>query len=366
MTNYDTSEKQSTSGNIVNTIVIIGAGLSGLVAADALRTISAPYRREIHVLEARNRVGGRLLSIELPQSPMIDLGATWIWPQENPQLDKLASMLHVHKISEGGGAYRFEGGSQTLANKLAESLHANDNVSLHLQCKVQSISKSLSTDRIKVSFHDNSSRQGKKIIADTVFIACPLRLAQEQISFEPLLDDKLTAAMASSRTWMAQQGKFVVAYESAFWKTSHRLYWERANIDGPLDVIFEHGNAIWGFLSNKKRWRSLEKAERKNQVLLQLRDILGDQAMSPIATFEQDWSREDSTCSALDATEEQPWKHPVYSNHTLFSRGYWKSSLWFIGSETSSTNGGFMEGAVEAASSRVQQYISSTNGNQEF
>ena len=110
----------------------------------------------------------------------------------------------------------------------------------------------------------------------------------------------------------------------------------------------------------------MDKAERKNQALLQLRDILGDQAMSPIATFEQDWSREDSTCSTLDATEEQPWKHPVYSNHTLFSRGYWKSSLWFIGSETSSTNGGFMEGAVEAANSRVQQYISPTNGNQEF
>ena len=361
MTKYDTSENQSNSGNTVNTIVIIGAGLSGLVAADALRNRIDPCRREIYVLEARNRVGGRLLSIELPQSPKIDLGATWIWPEENPQLDKLASMLHVHKISEGDGAFRFEDGSQTIANKLSELLHASDNVSICLQCKVHSISKTLPTGKINVSFHNSSSKQDKTIVADTVFIACPPRLAQEQISFEPILDETLTAAMKFSRTWMAQQGKFVVAYESAFWKNPRRFYWERTYSDGPLDVFFEHGNAIWGFLSNKQRWRSLDQAERKNQALLQLREILGDQAMSPIAVFEQDWSQEVSTCSTLDSAEAQPWKHPVYKYHSLFSHGYWKSSLWFIGSETSGTNGGFMEGAVEAANSRVQQYLNATH-----
>ena len=54
-------------------VVVIGAGISGLAVADQL--IRAGI--SVTVLEARDRVGGRLLG-----SPF-DLGASWFWPRES-------------------------------------------------------------------------------------------------------------------------------------------------------------------------------------------------------------------------------------------------------------------------------------------
>lgn len=54
--------------------VIIGAGLAGLVAAGQL--VSAG--RDVVVLEARERVGGRIESLVLADGTVVDLGAQWI------------------------------------------------------------------------------------------------------------------------------------------------------------------------------------------------------------------------------------------------------------------------------------------------
>ncbi len=56
--------------------IIIGAGLSGLAAAYALK--QAGWR--VTVLEARNRIGGRVLSYSFPQSPNLvcEQGGEWI------------------------------------------------------------------------------------------------------------------------------------------------------------------------------------------------------------------------------------------------------------------------------------------------
>ncbi|WP_227939492.1 flavin monoamine oxidase family protein [Alkalihalobacillus deserti] len=57
-------------------VVIIGAGLSGLSSALELNKQKIPFV----VLEARNRAGGRIHSINLEGDVPIDLGAQWISP----------------------------------------------------------------------------------------------------------------------------------------------------------------------------------------------------------------------------------------------------------------------------------------------
>ena len=56
--------------------VVIGAGFAGLAAADRLREAGA----EVTVLEARDRVGGRVHSRRLENGAVIELGAEFILP----------------------------------------------------------------------------------------------------------------------------------------------------------------------------------------------------------------------------------------------------------------------------------------------
>jgi monoamine oxidase len=58
-------------------VVVIGAGLAGLAAADELRRAGA----ELSVLEARDRVGGRVWSRRLPNGAVVEMGAEFILPR---------------------------------------------------------------------------------------------------------------------------------------------------------------------------------------------------------------------------------------------------------------------------------------------
>jgi polyamine oxidase len=64
----------------VERVVVVGAGIAGLTVANALTHAGA----ECLVLEARDRIGGRLHTVDLAGSP-VDLGGSWIhMPGGNP------------------------------------------------------------------------------------------------------------------------------------------------------------------------------------------------------------------------------------------------------------------------------------------
>jgi polyamine oxidase len=61
-------------------VIVVGAGIAGLTVANALVAAGV----ECLVVEARDRIGGRLCTAELAGHP-VDLGASWIHsPVGNP------------------------------------------------------------------------------------------------------------------------------------------------------------------------------------------------------------------------------------------------------------------------------------------
>jgi monoamine oxidase len=88
-------------------VVVIGAGLAGLVAARELTAHGA----SIVVLEARDRVGGRVLNHELGEGKIVEVGGQWIGPTQD-RLAALARQLGVETFPthvEGDNVLEYRG-----------------------------------------------------------------------------------------------------------------------------------------------------------------------------------------------------------------------------------------------------------------
>ena len=77
------------SASVRKRVVIVGAGIAGLGAAVALRNAGF----EVIVVEARNRIGGRIhSSMRWPDLP-VDLGASWIHGTKGNPVEALARQV---------------------------------------------------------------------------------------------------------------------------------------------------------------------------------------------------------------------------------------------------------------------------------
>lgn len=75
-------------------IAIIGAGISGLAAAQAL----AKNGREVVIFEARDRIGGRIWTSQALGVPL-DLGASWIHGVDGNPLTAMADALGLKRVT---------------------------------------------------------------------------------------------------------------------------------------------------------------------------------------------------------------------------------------------------------------------------
>jgi monoamine oxidase len=93
----EAAEAATTSGSLPSSVdvVVVGGGLSGLVAARNL----VANGKSVVVLEARDRVGGRLLNHTLQGGSVIESGGAFVGPTQNHIL-ALAKQLKVETFKE--------------------------------------------------------------------------------------------------------------------------------------------------------------------------------------------------------------------------------------------------------------------------
>ena len=76
-------------------VIVIGAGFAGLGAAHALRDADV----NVVVLEARDRIGGRVHTVPIGDGVVADAGAAWLQQHSNNSLARLAEQLGIVTVA---------------------------------------------------------------------------------------------------------------------------------------------------------------------------------------------------------------------------------------------------------------------------
>ncbi|HEX2699247.1 MAG TPA: FAD-dependent oxidoreductase, partial [Acidimicrobiales bacterium] len=76
-------------------VLVVGAGLAGLCAAQDV----VAEGRSVLVVEARPRVGGRMMTVTADNGAWFDVGATWHWSDQH-EVQALATLLGIEAFPE--------------------------------------------------------------------------------------------------------------------------------------------------------------------------------------------------------------------------------------------------------------------------
>lgn len=337
-------------------IIIIGGGLSGLTLAYLLskKNIKAT------VLEASPRLGGRIQTIHGNLKTPLELGATWfsemhpnllalideLGLQKYPQFSKGISLFQTKSFEPPqqfyvpeaeNPSYRLKGGTQCLIDALAEKISFEN---IQLSTKVVAIKESENSLQIETA-------NGENLTANKVVLCLPPQLVSTTIRFSPELPLGFSKLLPTVQTWMAGAIKFVLEYEKPFWRSndySGMLY----SHAGIVTEMYDHTNfeenkfGFTGFLNGAAS--SYSQAVRKETVLQQLSELLGNEILKPAFYADKIWTDE------YVLSENQLIYRPHQNNgHPLLQQPYMNGKLYFSGTETASEFSGYMEGAVIAA-----------------
>jgi len=344
-------------------IIIIGAGLSGLLTAYRLKQEGIPFK----ILEARTRIGGRINTVSKTNDTPLEMGATWFGDHHKHLLSILEEleMEYFEQFMKGTvffqpfstspaesiqiptqpPSYRISGGTSNLINTLYKKLDEKD-VLLN-----QSVSKIQFKDRSVKVFTEKEVFEGDKVI-----LALPPKLWAKNIHFEPKLPQDLMDVALQTHTWMEDSIKIGLTYNQAFWEEKN-LSGTLFSNTGPITEFYDHCNharnkyALCGFINSA--YKQLDAATRKAKVIEQVKNVFGEQAEDFLDYEECVWSREEHT---FTASNNDLFPHQNNGN-SIFGKDYMDGRLLISSSEAASEFPGYMDGAVLIANTIVRKII---------
>lgn len=337
----------------IEEIVIIGGGLAGLTTAYGLEKTGIPYL----LLEARERIGGRVHTIATPTGATIEMGATW-FAEKHVHLMRLIRELEVPYQHQYTGTrvlydyanpgrtaqlfevptsneaqYLFTDGSQSLINALYQKL---DPKRIQSGQKVQKLNFG---ERFVTIFTDKGEIRARRVIN-----TLPPNLFVNAIQITPALPSKLMEIARSTHTWMGESIKAGLEYTEAFWR-KHEIGSLLSQF-GPAQELHDHhhvgkeGNVLKGFIHSNLH--SEGRKEREDKVMEQMRFYFGSD-LADATYFEKDWQSDPLTYHPYES-DVMPHQ---YNGHPLYRESYFDDRLYFAGSETAQAFPGYLDGAVE-------------------
>lgn len=356
-------------------VAVIGAGLAGLYACRLLRAAGVDFV----LLEARNRAGGRILTVDAtgePSADGFDLGPSWYWPAMQPAMAKLVEELGLpafgqnsdgdvifERISrepsqryrgvfQGQSSMRLVGGTGALVRALSRDLPSSSVLTNTRVTKMV-----LGADAVELTAVSGTGRVDR-LNAPHVIAALPPRLLEGSVSFTPSIEETTARRWRGTPTWMSQHAKFVALYDRPFWWMAG-LSGTAQSMVGPMFEMHDAttasgGAALFGLvgISAEERFALGEDALAR-ACLDQFTRIFGHEARFPRATLLKDWAADPLTATSADrgmsgylVPSDQPWV-----------TGAWQERLALGGSETSPVEPGYLAGAVVAAERAVTRTL---------
>ncbi|WP_024772061.1 flavin monoamine oxidase family protein [Aquimarina macrocephali] len=343
-------------------VLIIGAGLTGLLLAYKLKKSSISFK----IIEARSRIGGRIHTILTNDETPIEMGATWIGIQHQELLKVLEELKlpvfeqfmkgtalfeslsttppqQIQLPSDQQPSYRIQGGTIALINTLASSLTKKE---LILNEKITGISYSKNEFEINTANHNYHAHK----VVSTV----PPMLLVNTIQFNPSLPDNIIEIANNTHTWMGDAIKFGISYKRPFWKENKYSGTVFSNV-GPITELYDHSDnrntkyALKGFLQNEMHLET--EKNRKSKVIHQLQKLFGNDALEYTLYKEKIWRKDSNTFK-----DSQHFIFPHQNNgHSVYQNEFFDDNLFIAGAETAIQFGGYMEGAVKSAQSIYQK-----------
>lgn len=337
-------------------IAIIGAGLTGLTLAYLLKDLGL----KVVLLEARDRIGGRIITLRPEGQASLEMGATW-FGKKHTRLTDLLQDLKLETFPQELGetaiyeymstsppqlvslpeneepSYRIKGGTSSLIHALADHLEEDQ---FYLGRKVEQVFATETGLKICTG--------QENFLVNRAVSTIPPNLFATSVKTTPELPGKLISLMQQTHTWMGESIKFALTCEVPFWRNKGVSGTVFSNT-GPVTEMYDHSDfknkcfALKGFLNGT--YYSLSVEERKQMILEQLGRYYGENAHTFSGYYEKVWIQDQCTYA--------PYRDHILPHQNngsnLYRQSFLNGRLLISGSETAGEFPGYMDGAVGSA-----------------